>query len=87
MRPLGGRPGDVDVQSVAGLNTMAFHIFGRLSGVSPLVSGLPAPMVLVRAREPSAFFTSQPQPEPNVPTQVLANSSLNVAKSPNARAW
>ena len=29
----GGRPGDVDVQSVAGLNTMAFHIFGRLSGV------------------------------------------------------
>jgi acetyl/propionyl-CoA carboxylase alpha subunit/acetyl-CoA carboxylase carboxyltransferase component len=34
----GGRPGDVDVQSVAGLNTMAFHIFGRLSGVSPLVA-------------------------------------------------
>ena len=33
----GGRPGDVDVQSVAGLNTMAFHLFGRLSGVSPLV--------------------------------------------------
>jgi acetyl/propionyl-CoA carboxylase alpha subunit/acetyl-CoA carboxylase carboxyltransferase component len=34
----GGRPGDVDVQSVAGLNTMAFHIFGRLSGSSPLVA-------------------------------------------------
>jgi acetyl/propionyl-CoA carboxylase alpha subunit/acetyl-CoA carboxylase carboxyltransferase component len=33
----GGRPGDIDVQSVAGLNTMAFHIFGRLSGVAPLV--------------------------------------------------
>jgi len=33
----GGRPGDVDVQSVAGLNTMAFHLFGRLSGVAPLV--------------------------------------------------
>jgi acetyl/propionyl-CoA carboxylase alpha subunit/acetyl-CoA carboxylase carboxyltransferase component len=33
----GGRPGDVDVQSVAGLNTMAFHIFGRLSGASPLI--------------------------------------------------
>ncbi len=33
----GGRPGDVDVQSVAGLNTMAFHLFGRLSGSSPLV--------------------------------------------------
>jgi acetyl/propionyl-CoA carboxylase alpha subunit/acetyl-CoA carboxylase carboxyltransferase component len=34
----GGRPGDVDVQSVAGLNTMAFHIFGRLSGQVPLVA-------------------------------------------------
>ncbi len=33
----GGRPGDTDVQSVAGLNTMAFHIFGRLSGLVPLV--------------------------------------------------
>ena len=33
----GGRPGDIDVQSVAGLNTMAFHIFARLSGSSPLV--------------------------------------------------
>ena len=33
----GGRPGDVDVQSVAGLNTMAFHLFGRLSGLAPLV--------------------------------------------------
>jgi len=33
----GGRPGDIDVQSVAGLNTMAFHIFGRLSGVAPLI--------------------------------------------------
>ena len=34
----GGRPGDIDVQSVAGLNTMAFHIFGRLSGTVPLVA-------------------------------------------------
>jgi acetyl-CoA carboxylase carboxyltransferase component/biotin carboxyl carrier protein len=33
----GGRPGDVDLQSVAGLNSMAFHIFGRLSGAVPLV--------------------------------------------------
>ncbi|MFZ5784340.1 MAG: carboxyl transferase domain-containing protein [Pseudomonadota bacterium] len=33
----GGRPGDIDVQSVAGLNTMAFNLFGRLSGSSPLV--------------------------------------------------
>jgi acetyl/propionyl-CoA carboxylase alpha subunit/acetyl-CoA carboxylase carboxyltransferase component len=33
----GGRPGDVDLQSVAGLDSMAFHIFGRLSGAVPLV--------------------------------------------------
>jgi len=33
----GGRPGDIDVQSVAGLNTMAFHLFGKLSGAVPLV--------------------------------------------------
>ena len=33
----GGRPGDIDVQSVAGLNTMAFHLFGKLSGNAPLV--------------------------------------------------
>jgi acetyl/propionyl-CoA carboxylase alpha subunit/acetyl-CoA carboxylase carboxyltransferase component len=33
----GGRPGDIDIQSVAGLNTLAFHIFGRLSGLVPLV--------------------------------------------------
>jgi acetyl/propionyl-CoA carboxylase alpha subunit/acetyl-CoA carboxylase carboxyltransferase component len=33
----GGRPGDTDTSSVSGLATMAFHLFGRLSGTVPLV--------------------------------------------------
>jgi acetyl/propionyl-CoA carboxylase alpha subunit len=33
----GGRPGDTDASAVAGLDTMAFHYFGRLSGLVPLV--------------------------------------------------
>jgi acetyl-CoA carboxylase carboxyltransferase component len=33
----GGRPGDTDTASVTGLDTMAFALFGRLSGLVPLV--------------------------------------------------
>ena len=33
----GGRPGDTDGVGVAGLDCMAFHYFGRLSGLVPLV--------------------------------------------------
>ncbi len=33
----GGRPGDVDYLGVAGLPTMAFNLFGRLSGLVPMV--------------------------------------------------
>jgi acetyl-CoA carboxylase carboxyltransferase component len=33
----GGRPGDVDWPMVAGLDCRAFHLFGRLSGLVPLV--------------------------------------------------
>ena len=33
----GGRPGDVDFPIVAGLDCRAFHLFGRLSGLVPLV--------------------------------------------------
>jgi acetyl-CoA carboxylase carboxyltransferase component len=33
----GGRPGDTDAPGVAGLQVMAFHLFGRLSGLVPLV--------------------------------------------------
>jgi acetyl-CoA carboxylase carboxyltransferase component len=34
----GGRPGDTDAPGVAGLDCMAFHLFGRLSGLVPLVA-------------------------------------------------
>jgi len=33
----GGRPGDTDTPTVSGLDTMAFHLFARLSGRVPLV--------------------------------------------------
>ena len=33
----GGRPGDTDTSTISGLATMAFHLFGRLSGTVPLV--------------------------------------------------
>lgn len=33
----GGRPGDTDVPTVAGLDVPAFHLFARLSGLVPLV--------------------------------------------------
>lgn len=33
----GGRPGDVDVPTVSGLQVMAFHLFAKLSGQVPLV--------------------------------------------------
>lgn len=33
----GGRPGDTDTTTVSGLDTMAFHLFGRLAGTVPLV--------------------------------------------------
>ena len=33
----GGRPGDTDTTTVSGLDVLAFHLFGRLSGSVPLV--------------------------------------------------
>jgi len=33
----GGRPGDTDAPGVSGLDTMAFHLFARLSGTVPLI--------------------------------------------------
>jgi acetyl/propionyl-CoA carboxylase alpha subunit len=33
----GGRPGDTDSLTVSGLDCMAFHLFGKLSGLVPLV--------------------------------------------------
>jgi acetyl-CoA carboxylase carboxyltransferase component len=34
----GGRPGDTDGLSAVGLDVMAFHLFGRLSGLVPLIA-------------------------------------------------
>ena len=34
----GGRPGDTDGLTAVGLDVMAFHLFGRLSGLVPLVA-------------------------------------------------
>ena len=34
----GGRPGDVDVQAIAGLHILTFTLFGALSGKVPLIS-------------------------------------------------
>jgi acetyl-CoA carboxylase carboxyltransferase component len=34
----GGRPGDTDATGVAGLDCMAFHLYGKLSGLVPLVA-------------------------------------------------
>jgi acetyl-CoA carboxylase carboxyltransferase component/biotin carboxylase len=34
----GGRPGDTDATGVAGLDCMAFHLYGRLSGLVPLIA-------------------------------------------------
>jgi acetyl-CoA carboxylase carboxyltransferase component len=33
----GGRPGDTDVLGVSGLDCLAFHLWGRLSGLVPLI--------------------------------------------------
>jgi acetyl-CoA carboxylase carboxyltransferase component len=33
----GGRPGDVDAPGVSGLDCLAFHLWGRLSGLVPMV--------------------------------------------------
>ena len=43
----GGRPGDTDAPGVSGLDVMAFHLWGRLSGValgsaSPTAGASPA---------------------------------------------
>src|SRR5450631_2020849 len=51
-------------------------------GVCPVVNGQPALLVLTNAKLPSAFFINQAQPEPNVVTAHLVNSSLNFAKEP-----
>ena len=52
----GGRPGDTDVPSgVAGLDCMAFHLWGRLSGLVPLV-GINVRTVLRRQRRAAGLL-------------------------------
>src|ERR1700761_6745428 len=53
------------------------------SAFASVVSGVAALLVDTRSSEPSAFFTSHAQPEPNVPIAVLANSSLNLSNEPH----
>ena len=43
------------------------------------VSGVPAPVVLTMSSVPSAFLTSQVQPDPKLPTALFVNASLNAA--------
>src|SRR5512147_2327643 len=53
------------------------------SARSAVVSGVPALLVLTRSTVPSGFFTSQVQPEPKLPTALLANASLKAANEPH----
>ena len=47
------------------------------------VSGVPAPEVFTMSSEPSAFLTSQVQPEPKLPTAEVLNAFLNSSKLPH----
>jgi hypothetical protein len=47
--------------------------------LSPVVSGVPAAPMLTMSTEPSAFLTSQVQPEPKLPTAEAWKASLNSA--------
>ena len=47
-------------------------------------SGVSALLVLTISTPPAAFFTSQVQPEPKLPTALAVNFSLNAANEPNA---
>jgi hypothetical protein len=47
--------------------------------LSAVVSGVPAAPVLTMSTLPSAFFTSQVQPEPKLPTALLTKASLKAA--------
>ena len=51
----GGRPGDVDMPIVAGLDCRAFALFASLSGLVPLV-GVAARLLLRRQRRPARML-------------------------------
>ena len=51
--------------------------------MSPVVSGVPAAPMLTMSTEPSAFFTSQVQPEPKLPTAEVWKAFLNSSNEPH----
>ncbi|MNN88748.1 hypothetical protein D3C81_2064730 [compost metagenome] len=51
--------------------------------MSAVVSGVAALLVLTMSTEPSAFLTSQVQPEPKLPAADLLNASLKASKLPH----
>jgi hypothetical protein len=51
----------------------------RQQALSAVVSGVPAAPVLTMSTLPSAFLTSQVQPEPKLPTALLTKASLKAA--------
>src|SRR5688500_3288322 len=54
-----------------------------ISGLSAVVSGVPALLVLTTSTLPSPFFTSQVQPAPTLPTAPLLNASLKASNEPH----
>jgi acetyl/propionyl-CoA carboxylase alpha subunit len=59
----GGRPGDTDTASVAGLDVMTFRQMGRLSGLVPLV-GIASGVAITRSQQPSsAALPAKHRPE------------------------
>jgi hypothetical protein len=51
--------------------------------LSVVVSGVAALLVLTMSTDPSAFLTSQVQPEPKLPTADLVKASLKASKEPH----
>src|SRR5512135_3000614 len=51
--------------------------------LSALVRGVAALLVLTMSTLPAAFFTSQVQPEPKLPTALLTKASLKASKLPH----
>src|SRR5574343_1868491 len=53
------------------------------TGVSPVVSGVPAAPMLTMSTVPSAFLTSQVQPEPKLPTAEVRKAVLKASSEPH----
>lgn len=53
------------------------------NGLSDVVKGVPALLVLTMSTEPSGLRTSQVHPEPKFPVALFANSALKVSYDPH----